>query len=529
MTEITRRLRTFVTGGVSGRAAHESATVNAVRSIELDQPLTHLADVDGRHRYALTCRDLFEGTAILGANGSGKSSGSGQHLACAFLSNQFGGVVFTVKSDEAAAWANFNRSIGPLGYAARCGRAPEEIIIVGPRHDYYRAMGIPVPDGGHRINVLGAEFEYHAKHDPSAATHNVTHICTTALQACDESRSANDAFWLNNEIQMGMNIVDLCICATDTVCLRSLEEIIRTAPRSRPEAWSGRERARSEFFQRYFLPAVHRTPPTHPRHRDLEQTANYMLSQFPELADRTRSVLVSSFIARVSPLLRGSLRSIFAGDRPDTFAVTASSEGKVIIFDLPVKLYGESGRFGQLLGKTAWQRAMERRDAADPALRNVFSWEDEAHFLVTRHDPLFAATARSQRVAVVLITQNVSNFYTAMSGSDPRAAADSLLGNLQTKIFHANGDAVTNEWAERHFAKDIQLLKSAGLTSSDVGSRGSQESLQPTILAREFTTLRKGGAPNNGVVDAIAFQTGRRWDAKGRNYARVHFSQKAAR
>src|SRR5450432_1454255 len=51
--------------------------------------------------------DAFQGTQVFGGTGSGKSSGSGQALARAFLKANLGGLVLTAKTDEAAQWEEY--------------------------------------------------------------------------------------------------------------------------------------------------------------------------------------------------------------------------------------------------------------------------------------------------------------------------------------------------------------------------------------------------------------------------------------
>jgi len=497
----------------------------ATQSDDLDQALTYLQDADGKRLHKVSHRDAFEGTIILGATGTGKSTGVGLQYASGLIADYYSGFVVAVKGDDIDAWANFNPARGKLGYVASRGRTPDDVIVIGPRFEEYDSLGLSYPAGGHRLNVLNAEFAYHERHDPLSATSNIAYLCCTATQAADESHASSEPFWAKAEHQMCLNAVDLAICATGGVSLANLAAIIRSAPRSRSEAWSATWRATSEFWNAYMLPAIARTPPGHVRHRCLEQAANYWLVERPELAEKTRSVIDTGFMSKVTPLLRGSLRSILAGDRPDTFDVGESHRGKIIIADLPVKTLGEPARFGQILLKTFWQRCTERRSLSETGARRTFLWLDEAQALVTRHDAVFAQTSRSQQVATVMMTQNISNFYAAIGGPDARAATDSLLGNQQTKIFLANGDAVTNEWAERHFAKELQFTESAGFTSESVLNRSQQESMQPVVPARDFTTLKKGGAENGGVVEAIVFQTGRRWDDTGANFARVQFQQ----
>ena len=96
----------------------------------LDAPLLWLGKND-----PWTIRNACEGTAIFGATGSGKTSGSGQALAKAFLSAGFGGLVLCAKPDEAELWRR---------YCQQTNRS-DSLIIFGPQQPY-------------RFNFLNYEF-----------------------------------------------------------------------------------------------------------------------------------------------------------------------------------------------------------------------------------------------------------------------------------------------------------------------------------------------------------------------------------
>src|SRR5271166_1530013 len=49
---------------------------------------------------------------------------------------------------------------------------------------------------------------------------------------------------------------------------------------------------------------------------------------------------------------------------------------------------------------------------------------------------------------------------------DGRPKVDTLLGNHATKIFHRNGDPVTNEWASKVIAKETTYKHSISTTGS---------------------------------------------------------------
>jgi hypothetical protein len=266
------------------------------------------------------------------------------------------------------------------------------------------------------------------------------------------------------------------------------------------------------------------------RRLDLEQTMHYWTSDFPRLNDRTRSIIVSSFTAKAAGLTRSPLRELLCeGDAgPDSpFAPERTFEGKVVILDLPVKVYGEVGRFAQILYKTIWQRATERRD--EEAGPPVFLWADEAQYFVTSEDMLFQQTARSKRAATVYLTQNLPNYYAMLDGKGGTAATESLIGNLQTKIFHANGDPTTNEWAERVFARQRSDVATRSMSHSQDGQGRVNSSythhFEPIVPAVEFTNLARGGPDFGNIVQGIVFRGGRPWAATGKNALTAPFPQ----
>jgi hypothetical protein len=224
--------------------------------------------------------------------------------------------------------------------------------------------------------------------------------------------------------------------------------------------------------------------------------------------------------------LRGELRSMFCSKT--TITPETSLEGKVIILDLPIKQWGEIGRYAQLLFKYMWQSAMERRSG--PLLeRPVFLWADEAQFFISPRDLDFQTTARSSRVATVYLSQNLPNYY-AMAKSRDRVQA--LLGNFNTKIFHGNSDSVTNEWAADMIARSWQTRVSVNSTEPEKEERRDKvksqysisQNLEYDIIPQSFTRMRNGGTRNRREVDGILFQNGRLW-SNGKTYLKLTFQQ----
>lgn len=356
-------------------------------------------------------------------------------------------------------------------------------------------------------------------------TSNVVSLLLAAATSGSNAVSREDPYWGEALRELLTHLVDLAVFGTEAsggtpeVRMEDLLAIVESAPTDRADARSASFRS-GRCYELLRLADEGREKLDPYRYQDLVQTANYFLLSFPGLASKTRSIITSSFTAKVSGLLRSPLRELFCTRTDQAVEPERSFEidertgyPKIIVLHLPVKLYNEVGRFAQVLYKTVWQRAVERRTArilqADPLWRPVFQWADESQFFVTSEDALFQQTARSSMVATVYLTQNLPSYFTAI-GENP---CHSLLGNLQTKVFHCQGDVATNEWTERVFARDLQSF----LTRSISGATGPTEasSFSPVIPAIKFTQLKKGGpSPDptlNGRVGGYVFQAGRQW------------------
>lgn len=476
----------------------------------LSEPLLHLSEID-----PWSNGDAFEGTLVLGATGSGKSSGSGRALALPFLRAGYGGLVLTAKPDERALWESYCREAGREG----------DLLVFGPE----RALRFNFIDHELRRPGVGAGL-----------TENIVNLLSTVLEVAERGAGGqggreDEGYWRRAMRQLMRNLVDLLVLGKGSLSIPDLYRLVVSAPTSTEEARSP-EWKRDSFCYECLKLADERDKSPRQR-KDYEIVADYLMLEFPALSEKTRSVIVSTFTSMIDVLNRGILRDLFCGDTNVTPEVVES--GKVLVIDLPVKEYSEVGLFAQVLWKYVFQRSVERRDAAANP-RPVFFWADEAQNFVTSYDMQFQTTARSSRVATVLLSQNLSNFYAALGGGERgKAEADSLLANLNTKIFHANGDPVTNEWASTLVGRTRQFFVNGGNSYQTVDmlsfpwmrslpsiNAGISESFEFELQPSVFTALRRGGFANHGEVDGIVFQGGRRFRANGRSWIRRTFRQR---
>lgn len=474
------------------------STERKTRGGVLDMPLLHLSPVD-----SFTVRDACEGVAVFGGTGSGKTSGSGHALARAYLNAGFGGLVLTAKPDERILWERYARETG----------RENSLIVFSPEHP-------------HKFNFM--DYELNRPGVGAGLTGNLVRLFVQVLEVAERDKGGrNDSYWQRTMEQLLRNAIDLLVLARGRVSLPDIYEVITSAPQDTEEVASEKWQRNSECFA-CLMEANERELPEG-RAEDFHLTGKYWLSEFPALAQKTRSVIVSTFTSMADGFLRYPLRELFCSTT--TILPELTHEGAVIVLDLPVKAYDDIGRFAQVLFKLLWQRSVERRQVSEKT-RPVFLWADEAHYFVSRSDLLFQTTARSSRACTVYLSQNRANYEAVFGGSQAKADTDALLGSLLFKVWHANDHVETNRWAAETIGQTVQYRSSSSSTAQGgadgrgpSSTSGASEHMEFQVPAHTFTTLRTGGFSNDLSVDAVLFKPGRIWHATEKNYLRTTFLQ----
>ncbi|HEY1024934.1 MAG TPA: TraM recognition domain-containing protein, partial [Sphingobacteriaceae bacterium] len=175
--------------------------------------------------------------------------------------------------------------------------------------------------------------------------------------------------------------------------------------------------------------------------------------------------------------------------------------------------------------KYIWQRAMEKRRVHQNG-RPVFLWADEAQHFLHEHDATYQATARSSRIATVYISQNLPNYFANMGGQNSQYKVKSFLGTLGTKIFHANADIETNEYASKLIGQAYTNKETLGKTVAGKfsSSQSTTYELASVMRPEQFVSLKTGGPANNNIVDGILHMQGNQL-ARDFNFKKIRFDQ----
>jgi len=477
--------------------------VRKVQSFDLDHPLVKFSN-DKKDWW--TIRDAVRGTQIFGGIGSGKSSGSGKTIAKAFLKNGFGGLVLCAKPDERENWER---------YAAETGRTNDLIIFS--------------EDSAFEFNPL--QYEQTRPGKGAGEVFNLVNLFMEIYKMGNRfggggGAAEKDRFWDNALKRCITSMIQLLQFADQEVSIANMRRLLSSAPME-DELDELSKLSEEEFKEaaadNFCLSALGIAESKERSEQETEEYGyihDYFLREFANFPDKTRSIIVESFMGLAVPFTSGILRKHFSGATNLTPELT--HEGKIIILDFPVKEYLTAGVYAQGIFKLLWQQATERRDISKHPTP-VFLWVDEAQLFLSEYDQIFQTTARSSRACTVFLSQNLSNYYVAIGGSNPRPKADSLLGNLSTKIYHANNDSVTNQWAAETIGKATMHLSGVSIGKHD--STTLNQHINYQIEPREFTMLKSGGKDNNFEVEGIMTLAGRRWSNE-RNFYQVIFPQR---
>ena len=469
--------------------------------VNLDTPLVQLSENDD-----WTLRDSFEGTMVFGGTGSGKTSGSGNTFANAFLKAGYGGLVLTAKTDELKLWREWSRA---------CNRE-DQLVILKPSNPYFFDF-----------------MEYEARRQDGSDTQTMVSLFMLIIEIANEgSLQTKETYWLLALRQMLRNTIDILKCSGEVLTIETMYRLIVSAPTSISRLGAADWQKDSYCFRCLTNATDHFDQASENENKedhfaDFDIAFMYWTNEFPNLAEKTRSIIVSMFTTTADAFLRGNLKRIFITDKCKRPAPPElARQGAIIIMNLPVKQYEDVGRIAQGVYKLMYQKAMER-SVIDEDTAGVFLYADECQYFLNSYDLQFQQTARSSRVASFYLSQNLSNFHVNL-GEQGEQKANSLLGNLTTKIFHANSDPTTNDWSARLFGENWQLQSStsSSFNPDDEARMTSNVSEQKRHIIEpiEFTQLQRGGPHYDYIVSALIHQVGRVWST-GNNFIETYFKQ----
>lgn len=474
------------------------------RSSDLDRAVFRWTKRD-----VFSVRDLLNGgLLILGITGGGKSSSSGKQIARALVRdrNSFG-LIMAAKPEDLPMWKN----------------------IFAEKGQSRRLLVFDADKSPLRFDFLGEAGRY------GGDSREITKCITTigeSLQNGDRGKGGeNAAFFLAQQERLIHHAVEILKVGRGTVNASDLHQFISTA------AQSGQQLADPTWRQCFHskcIEAAFLAKKSKQGAHDLQQAVDYYCQEFPAMADRTRSSILSGVFGTLFVFNSGMVHERVSTTSNFSFEQMRRKRQWLLVNTSPA-VYGDSGAFIGAGFKYLMQRFVLRTEARPSDPINVI-WCDEAQNWTNQFDAEYIAQCRSHRGCMVFLTQSLQSFHTSMNSESANRQTLSLLGNFGNRIFHGLGDTETAEWAsktlghrlETHIGGSTQPAESIfdqlmGYTQSTSSFSTQYEPvLQPGVF---MNGLRSGGPANRYLCDAIVVRPGMPF-SNGENWLQVTFSQR---
>lgn len=469
--------------------------------IDLDTSVMELTPND-----KLSIRHFFESLCLFGGTGSGKSTLLAVIIR-ALLHLQFGMVFTTTKPDDKQHYIELIKESG----------REDQLVIFGTKHRYYFDA-----------------IEQQAKLDDGSDTFSLVALLMIMVEVANGgSVKGKEPYWELAMRQMITNAIDLLKAAGELITIQNIYRLIISAPTGERQLSSQEWRERS-----YCFACLNKASETSDSFKagddiamhfeDFPVTFDYWMNEFPNLSEKTRSIVVSMFTTTANAFIRGHLKKLFVHNAqgiatpPDILR-----SGALIILDLPTKKFSVLGKLAQSLFTMMTMSTMERMPLSQHP-RPVSIISDEAYQFLSSFHVDNQATLRSSGTCCVYAAQSISSYQIGL-GDQAEAKVQNLLSNISTKFFLANTDIATNDYAAKLFG-EIWSTQTSSSTSIDNDndpkmSASISEQKRHIIEPLYFSNnLLRGGPQDGNKVSALVHQIGRIW-SNGNNYLEVFYQR----
>jgi len=472
----------------------------------LDRVILKVSDGD-----EIRFRDMAAGGClVLGGLGSGKTKNVGEMVSNAILSGPYGCAVFSVKGDEPEDWRQ---------RIAKHHREPDKIEF-GPHSSV-------------RFDPIAYMV---ATSDPETLTEVIAELFNSLIAVGKIYQPSSGERYFEEAVSelVRAAVVGLS-AAEEPVSVASIHDLIISLPQTPEEIDS------PEWQASFCGRVVQKIRANQDRFSkgkwgDLDVALNHLLRRFPALDTRTRSNVESTLTGLCSKFLYEPFRSMFCSGHYDFTPEQLTHEHKILLILWPLLEVGrDTGRLCQVLMKLILCRAWGRHQYRPGCCHGAFLYIDEAAFLMSRMDTYFHMICRSSAVVPFLLMQNILTISGDEFGEQtPGSKTLGFLGLIGTKIFLANNETQTNNYAADQIGKEWRDVSNWNAGASEqhhhTGFGGSQQ-LVHLVEPTAFTQLLRpdGEQP---LAEGIVHMSGRIFEAtktpnrpRGLPYLRVHFSR----
>ncbi len=465
------------------------------KTFDIDDTLTQLTEDD-----RISHRDGFQGNIVFGGVGSGKSIGIGAAYLRAYMRADYGMCCLTVKPEE-------TEEIEEI--AKEQGRG-DDVIKISPSSDFSHDFARAEDERGE-----GSESE------------TTLNLINTVIDIAQGASVKSESYWEGGKTQLLRNTITTLKCAGELVTFENIYRFIVTAPTSQ-KALAGQDFKDTYCYHVLNQATENADTATNAgraenHHRDFDICLLYWTKEYPNLAEKTRSIIVSMVTTGADMFLQGNLRTVFSETKsrrpcPPELA----RQGKIIIVDMPVKTFEGVGVIANNVYKLCFQKAAERLPFKKTGIA-VALYADECQHFLNDYDNLFLQTSRSAGCSVFFLTQSINNLITKY-GDHGEAKAYNLLGLITNKYAMRNTCVKTNQYFADLCGQDWEMQSSSSVGIGDDDERitsSLSESRRYRVEPIRFSELLTD--QEHLIFEAIA-HNGRTW-SNGENFLNCYFKK----
>ena len=466
--------------------------------VNLDDTLVRV----GQHESSrITHREGFQGNVTFGGVGVGKSVSLGATMLQKYCRSGYSVCCLTVKPEE-------TEEIVAIAEASGRG---DDVLLISPY-------------GRHFCDFMDEE----AKRGEGSETETIVSLFLLLVEIAQGTLQSNDSYWLSGLRQLLRNTITTLQCADELVTIENVYTFVITAPTSL------RMLSSEDFKETYCYRVLSRATDNADRaadegkeaiyHRDFGIAFLYWTKEFCQLAEKTRSIIVSMLTTTADVFLRGSLRTVFSAQqgREPCPPERILKENKICIVDMSVKQYESVGVIANTVYSTLFMKAVERLPFKKTGIASALYADEFQHF-ITDYLYTFLQTSRSAGCSVFLITQSINNIITKY-GDHGEAKAYNLLGLITNKFAMRNTCVKTNQYFADLIGMDFDWQSSSSVNMSDESeslTSNLSEVRKYLVEPIRFTELQ---IDHQQLIFEAIVHTGRTW-ATGENYLRCFFKK----
>lgn len=304
----------------------------------LDQTLYKLPNTNEKISYA----DAVKGTLIMGATGSGKSSGPGKYIATAKLKHNFGMCILCSKKNEASNWLKLIEKVAP--------ERMKDVKLFNKKSDLKfnfleYEMTSQGEGAGDVLNVLellmslNDLINVYLSGSSSSGEDQVFWQRSLRRYSNRSIRTlnyANEPLHIENLLKLGLD----CLLVDEAKEFLALERLVLDE-KSDPVKRENAKEQLNYLYANNFLIRTLASSNTHSEDDFYESSIlnNYWLKGFPKMGERITSTVIESFMGLLEPFLnKGILKSHFSSElSPELLPENCYLKNSIMIIDFPIK------------------------------------------------------------------------------------------------------------------------------------------------------------------------------------------------